>query len=288
MKIQASTTPYAVLGHPVKHSLSPLMHNIAFERLGLDGVYLALDVLPEQLGTILPAMRDMGFGGVNLTIPHKEMACSCVDVLDPSAQRLGAANTIHFRDDGKIVGHNTDGWGFAKAVTECFDFSFTGSSLFILGTGGAGRAVALTAVSKGATCVVLADVDIPRAQSLADELVALSLAVKTVVTNLSDGTDWLTQADLVVHATPVGMKTTDPSLVAADLFREGQCVFDLIYMYPETPILKEARKAGAKISNGLDMLLYQGVRAFEIWTGQVPPVAAMREVLTKAVYCVDD
>lgn len=287
MKIKASTTPYAVLGHPVKHSLSPLMHNKAFEQLELDGVYLALDILPEQLPTILPAMRDMGFGGVNLTIPHKEVAMSCVDELDASAMLMGAANTVHFRADGTMVGYNTDGWGFAKAVSESFDFDFSGRSIFVLGTGGAGRAVALTAAAEGATHMVLADLDWQRSEALGDELTAQAPGVKTVVTSPKEGMHWLTEADLVVHATPVGMKASDSSLVSSSFFRAGQCVFDLIYMVPETPILKEARVAGARISNGLDMLLYQGVRAFEIWTEEVPPVDIMRTVLKKAVYHVD-
>jgi shikimate dehydrogenase len=260
------------------------MHNASLRALDRDAVYLAFDVAPGRLDAVLPAMRDMGFGGVNLTVPLKEVGLQCMDELDASAGLVGAVNTVEFTDTGAMRGHNTDGAGFLLALQEAFGAHVEGRSVFMLGCGGAGRGVAITCAREGAASLCLTDIDTARAQRLRKEIesVAAGVAVRTVPPD--EAAAACPDADLVVQATPVGMKPTDPPLLKADAFREGQCVFDLVYMYPETAFMAEAGKAGAEAANGLGMLLHQGAHAYRIWTGEEPDVAAMREALESAVY----
>ena len=284
MNLSGHTKPFAVLGHPIGHTLSPVMHNASIQSLEFDGIYLALDVHPDRLMEVLPAMQLMGFGGVNLTVPHKEIAFHGLEKLDESALLFGAANTVEFTDEG-MVGHNTDGYGFIKALEEAFGKSVEGDAVFVLGCGGAGRAIALQSAVKGARSIVLADIDADRVRRLKDEIIGLTPNVE-VVEALCDceKAELCRACDLVVQASPVGMKEGDPSLLPSEAFRAGQRAFDLIYMYPETAFLTTAREAGAGIANGLGMLLHQGARAFEIWTGIEPDIPAMRQALEEAVY----
>ena len=285
MNLSGHTKPFAVLGHPIGHTLSPVMHNASIESLGFDGIYLAMDVHPDQVMEVLPAMQKLGFGGVNLTVPHKEVAFRGLENLDESALLFGAANTIEFTTDGGMIGHNTDGYGFIKALEEAFSKSVEGDSVFVLGCGGAGRAIALQAAVKGAKTLVLADIDPERVRRLNDEIIGLTPNVEIVEALCDCEKAALCRAcDLVVQASPVGMREGDPSLLPPEAFREGQRAFDLIYMYPETAFLTTAREAGAEIANGLGMLLHQGARAFEIWTGIAPDVPAMQQALETAVY----
>jgi shikimate dehydrogenase len=284
MNLSGHTKPFAVLGHPIGHTLSPVMHNASMQELGFDGIYLALDVHPDRLMEVLPAMELMGFGGINLTVPHKEVAFRGLEKLDPSAKLFGAANTVEFTADG-MVGHNTDGYGFLQALEEVFGKTVEGDSIFVLGCGGAGRAAALQAAVKGAKTLVLADIDAERVQKLNNEIIGLTPNVEIFQTlEKSAQIELCRECDLVVQASPIGMKPDDPSLLPSEAFRAGQRAFDLIYMYPETAFLATAREAGADIANGLGMLLHQGARAFEIWTGVSPSVPAMRKALEDAVY----
>lgn len=284
MSLSGHTKPFAVLGHPIGHTLSPVMHNASMQDLDFDGIYLALDVHPDQLMDVLPAMEKMGFAGVNLTVPHKEVAFRGLDKLDASAQLFGAANTIQFTADG-MVGHNTDGYGFLKALKESFGKGVDGDSVFVLGCGGAGRATALQAAAEGAKSLVLADIDEERVQKLHDEISGLTPSVEVIhALEKPKQIELCSTCDLIIQASPVGMKKDDPSLLPADAFHAGQRVFDLVYMYPETTFLTTARSAGAEIANGLGMLLHQGARSFEIWTGTEPSVPAMRKALEAAVY----
>jgi len=275
----------AVLGHPIGHTLSPLMHNASINALGLDGEYEygKLDVPPGQLMERLVQFPDEGYAGVNLTIPLKEVAFQGLDVLDESARILGAVNTVEFSENG-LIGHNTDGYGFLKALEEAFGKSAEGDHVFVLGCGGAGRAVALMAAFDGAKSITLADVDLKRMSDLKEEMAKKTPNVTVQFASEASKFKQCREAGLVIQASPVGMKKEDGSLLPAEAFGEGQRVFDLIYMYPETAFLSTAKAEGAQIANGLGMLLHQGAKAFEIWTGKQPDVAAMRDALEKAVY----
>lgn len=275
--ISGHTKPFAVLGHPIGHTLSPVMHNASIQALGLDAIYLAFDVHPDRLLDVLAAMQAMGFGGVNLTIPLKEVAFRGLKKLDDSARLLGAVNTVQFAG-GETIGHCTDGYGFLKALEESSGRGVAGEAIHVLGTGGAGRAVALTCARAGAKSISLFDIDPVRPKNVAAEIQKQFPAVTVTV-----GGD-PKQADVVIQSTPVGMKKDDKSPLGPESFRQGQRAYDLVYMYPETGFMAAARAAGATAINGLGMLLHQGARAFQIWTGTEPRVDAMRSALEKAVY----
>ncbi|MBI2438952.1 MAG: shikimate dehydrogenase [Lentisphaerae bacterium] len=285
MNLSPSTTPYAVLGHPIRHSLSPRMHNAAFAELAMDAVYLAFDVPPEKLKSTLTVMAELGFAGINLTVPLKEAAFHALTDLDPAARRLGSVNTVKVTA-GALQGFSTDGEGFLRAVQEAFDLSVKGLGLFLLGCGGAGRAVAFACAVAGAKRIVLADADAARLTSLEADLQALKL--ETAIGSAgSEPQAWpraAQEAELVVHATPVGMHPNDPALLSAKAFHRAQLFFDLIYMFPETVLMRSARAAGARAANGLGMLLHQGALSFSIWTGRAAPLKVMRRALEEAVY----
>ncbi|MCX6995840.1 MAG: shikimate dehydrogenase, partial [Kiritimatiellaeota bacterium] len=213
MKISGQTKPFAVLGHPISHTFSPAMHNAAFAQLRRDAIYLALDVVPIRLMSILAALRDLGFGGVNLTVPLKEIAFRGLTRLDESARRLGAVNTVEFQGDG-LVGHNTDGCGFLQAHQESFGRTPQGEAIFGLGAGGAGRAVALTCAAAGARALTLGDLDVTRCHRVAEELRERAPGCAVHVAPNAGG--WVAAArtaDLVVQATPVGAQAGDRALL---------------------------------------------------------------------------
>lgn len=261
------------------------MQNAAFESLAMDAVYLAFDVPPEKLMQTLPVMAELGFRGINLTVPLKEVAFRGLSDLDEAARRLGSVNTIKI-DAGGLKGFSTDGEGFLRAIREAFDLSVRGLSLFLLGCGGAGRAVAMAVAAAGAGRLMLADADGERLARLEADLRALfpKADISAVGTQLQAWRRACREAELVVHATPMGMHTGELSVLPPDAFHSSQRVYDLIYMFPETVLMHAARQAGACVANGLGMLLHQGVLSFLIWTGQEAPVAVMRSVLEEAVY----
>lgn len=278
------TRMFGLLGHPVAHSLSPAMHNAAFRALEMNAVYLAWDVAPGRVETALRGLAALGCGGANITVPHKEEAFRSVDRLDESARLAGSVNTVLFTPDG-LAGHNTDAPGFLRAAREELGWEPAGSRVMVCGAGGAGRAIALFSARGGAGEVILCDTDRPRASRVADELRAA--APGTGIRVLGSGAEAAAAAaacDLVVQATPLGMKDSDPSPLPPDAFRAGQAAFDLVYVRPETPFMASARRAGARVANGLGMLLGQGALAFELWTGCAPPTHRMRRALERAVY----
>lgn len=275
---------FAVLGHPIKHSLSPAMHTASFQSIGFDGTYEKLDVPPETLMKRLTEMADDGFGGVNLTIPLKEVAFRNFDQLDESAQLLGAVNTVKFTDDG-MIGYCTDGYGLLKAVEEAFGETVEGKRIFFIGSGGAGRAAALSAAQAGAKSITLSARTEQRVLPLAAEIRALNAAIEINIALTNDEKIAGCQAcDLVINASPIGMHEDDESPLPPAAFREGQLVYDMIYMYPKTAVMKAAEKSGAKTANGIGMLVYQGAKAFEIWTGIKADVEAMTKAVADTVY----
>jgi len=261
------------------------MHNAAFEALGLDAIYLAFDVTPECLMQVLPAMGSLGFKGVNLTVPLKETAFRGIRDLDESARRLGAVNTVEFTANG-LRGHNTDGRGFLTALKEAFGVSVKGKTLFLLGCGGAGRAVAITTACEGAGTLILADVDAARCEAVAREIAlhAPSTRVELAGPTPSDWMRHTPRADLIIQASPVGMKAGDICPLTPSAFRPGHFAFDLVYNHPKTCFMEVATAGGARCVNGLGMLLHQGAEAFTIWTGKPAAVAAMRSALEHALY----
>lgn len=275
---------FAVLGHPIKHSLSPVMHSASFKSIGFDGSYEKIDVPPEALMERLTQMAEEGFGGVNLTIPLKEVAYQHMEQLDESAKLLGAVNTVKFTESG-LIGYCTDGYGLLKAVEEAFGETVQDKSIFFIGSGGAGRAAALSAAQAGAKSITLSARTEKRVGPLAEEIRELNpaVAVKIALSD-DDKVEGCKACDLVINASPIGMHEGDESPLPPEAFRQGQMVYDMIYMYPETAVMKAAAQSGAKTANGIGMLVHQGAKAFEIWTGIKADVEAMAKAVANAVY----
>jgi shikimate dehydrogenase len=265
----------AVIGHPVRHSLSPAVHNAAFRVLGLDWVYVALEVAPGAVPAAFEGVRALGIAGVSVTMPHKEAAAGAVDDLHDDARLLGAVNCV-VNDGGRLVGHNTDGAGFVAALGAELGYDPAGARCVVLGAGGAARAVVLALARAGAVDVVVVN----RTEARAREAAALAGRVGRVVApdHLPVA---LRPADLVVNATSVGMGDPGPEDLPLDpdLLHEGLVVADLIYQPLVTPLLAAARERGATAVNGLSMLVHQAAVAFELWTDRPAPVAAMTQVV---------
>ena len=285
MKINGKTKIVGVFGAPVAHTASPAMHNAAFAALKMNWVYLPFHVKIEHLAAALRGISAMGLVGVNLTVPHKVAALDLIDEVDPEARQLGAVNTIAVQGD-RLVGYNTDGYGFVKAIQEEFDLSLEGKNVLVLGAGGAGRAIAIKCALEGARKVLVANRSLGKAENLSGEVTGKMAGVLSAIPLTSDSIrEVIGDVDLLVNATSVGLREGESLELQPTLFSPHLCVYDTIYRPSETELLKDAYAGGAKCANGLSMLLHQGARSFEIWTGdKMAPVAKMREELRTAVY----
>ena len=282
MNIDGSTTIVGVFGAPIAHTASPAMHNAAFDALKMNWRYLAFHVEPQNLRTALQGARDMGIVGINLTVPHKILALDCIDEVDPEARKLGATNTI-VMDKGKIWGTNTDGPGFVKAIKEDFNFTLKGKRVLILGAGGAGRAIAVTCALEGATKILVANRTLAKIEPITREIHPTKSEFLPIELTAGELDKIIHDVDLVVNATSVGLKEGDSLGLPARLFSPQLHVYDMIYRPAETELLRVAASAGAKVANGLSMLLHQGAKAFEIWTKRKAPLAVMRRALRTAI-----
>ncbi|MDA3875076.1 MAG: shikimate dehydrogenase [Kiritimatiellae bacterium] len=284
-RISPATRIFAVLGHPVAHSLSPAMHNPTLEAMGMDAVYLAFDVPPEELMDTLFRFAQLGLAGVNLTIPLKEVAFRNIPALSDTARLAGSVNTVVFDGEGRMEGHSTDGYGLRQALVEAFESGFQDREVMVLGCGGAGRAAALQAASDGASAIWLANRTRDRARSLASELSSRFPDVPLhVCEQWPPIPEESRRAALILQSTSMGMKEGDQLGLTALHFHAGQCVLDMTYVFKETAVMRVASTTGARVANGLGMLLHQGVRSLEIWTGTTIPVEVMRTALTQNVY----
>ena len=283
MHIDGSTQVVGVLGFPITHTASPAMHNAAFAALQMNWIYLAFAVAPNNLRSALLGARDMGWRGVNLTVPQKLLALEIVDEVDPEARRLGAVNTV-VMDNGKLRGFNTDGYGFVKAIKEDFNMSLKAKRVLVLGAGGAGRAIAIKCALEGASKVIVANRTLNRIEPIARELATTKTEVQTLALTAKEIARVIGDVDLVVNATSVGLHEGESLGLNPGMFSSKLTVSDMIYRPAETELMKLAGEAGAKVSNGLSMLLHQGAKSFEIWTKRKAPLAVMRRALRAAVY----
>jgi shikimate dehydrogenase len=266
---------YGIIGHPIKHTLSPAMHNAAFAAVGIDAAYVPFEVRPQDLKSAVKNLISLGISGFNVTIPHKTSCMELLDKTDESARLIGAVNTINVKK-GKLTGYNTDGRGFLRSLKDDLDITPNGKNVFIVGAGGAARAVVCVLLLNGAASVTIVD----RIKEKAVELVN-SYPARISVKSIDYKQDWaphIKNADLLINASPVGMKDSDPSPVNINLLHRDLSVFDLIYN-KHTRLVKAAKAKGLRACGGFGMLLYQGVFAFEIWTGKKAPVAIMRNAL---------
>jgi shikimate dehydrogenase len=297
--INATTRLCAVLGAPVRHSASPAMHNAAFAALGLDWCYVAFEVVPENLREAIRGAKAMNFAGLNLTVPHKLLAVDMVDALDDSAKIWGAVNTIRFESGGGIlpansdhtgkmpvplkiraVGFNTDADAIVAALREAFSMELRGAKVLLLGAGGAGRTAALKLAAENVAELFLVNRTQSKAEEIANEIKNRFAAVKITVGYPK------ANADLILNATSLGLKPGDASPLDEEQFslKQARSVYDMIYRPAETRLLVAAKAAGCKTANGLGMLLHQGAKAFEIWTGKTAPLDVMRRALEQNIY----
>lgn len=262
--ISGHTKVAAVIGSPVMHTLSPPMHNAAFEHLGLDWVYVALHVPAGGAARALDAMRLFGLSGMSVTMPHKEDVAAAVDSLDPAAAALRSVNTVVPQPDGSLRGHSTDGAGFVASL-EAAGQQVAGRTVCLLGGGGAARAIADALARAGASLVSVVN----RSAAGAEASAALAGAVGTVA-----GAGAVREADIVVNATSVGMGTSELPCDPA-LLRRGQVVADIVYHPRETALLAAARAVGATPVDGLGMLVHQAALQQRLWHGTLPDVGVM-------------
>ncbi len=281
MGVKATTDIYGIFGHPVKHSLSPDMHNSAFNTLGLNSVYVAFDIDPESIEEATRAIRVMGIRGINITIPHKQTIIPYLDEVSPDAKLTGAVNTVK-NENGKLLGYNTDVGGFLRAIRENLDFSPEGNTLFLIGAGGAARAVLSAFCMNGGAVVYITDIIKDKALELANQFKAnfQNITIETVeLDNQNLIEQKLNEADILVNASPAGMDGVGSLDIPLTSLNKNAVVYDLVYKPPDTSLLKEAKQLGHKASGGLSMLLYQGAESFEIWTGENAPVEIMKKAL---------
>lgn len=255
------------------------MHNAAFAALGLNWRYVACEVDPKNLRAAIAGAQAMGIAGINLTVPHKLLAVDMVETLDASARKWGAVNTIHFTPAGSI-GFNTDADAIIMSLREDLRVGLPGARVLLLGAGGAGRTAALKLASENVGELFLVN----RTQSKADEIAA---EIQNQFPAVQVSTAYPRGAvDLVLNATSLGLKPGDAVPLDMGQFQlnQAKAVYDMIYRPAKTPLLQAAKAAGCRTANGLGMLLHQGARAFEIWTGRTAPVEVMRRALEENIY----
>jgi shikimate dehydrogenase len=289
--IDGRTQLVGLIGWPVEHTLSPAMHNAAFDSLGLNWRYVPLPVRPGQVEAAVRGLPALGFRGANVTVPHKQAVIPALDSVAPNAKALGAVNTLVVgwsKDDRPdIGGHNTDAGGFIGALQQG-GFDPEGKSAVVVGAGGGARAVVFGLREAGASAILIFDVELQRAQALVSDL-ARQENQKNVLRPMPLTTEAVVEsaraADLLINATPVGMWPHEDGSIWPDgvLVPPHLTVFDLVYNPAETRLLRRARESGARAIGGLEMLVRQGALAFEMWTGQPAPVEVMRAACERAL-----
>ncbi|MFA5038240.1 MAG: shikimate dehydrogenase [Candidatus Omnitrophota bacterium] len=284
MKPEGRKELYGLIGYPVKHSYSPLMHNAAFKKLGINAEYRLFEVPPQGLeGFFKKTIFEEGIKGFNVTVPHKETALGYLTgSVSSNVKMIGAVNTVLVREDGRLDGFNTDETGFT-ADFKAHNVQISGKIVALMGAGGGAKAVAFGLAGNAVKGIRIFDVDFSRSQKLADNLLAHYRGVKISCVKDIEGLD-IPQADILINATPVGMKADDPLLVKQEWLHKGLFVYDLIYNPAETKLLAAAGKSGCLRANGLGMLLHQGALAFAHWRRESAPLDAMRTALWEGIH----
>lgn len=270
MKLSAKTKICLIIGDPVAHSLSPVMHNAGYEALGIDNqfVYLGARVKVKDVGIIVQAMRKMGIHGLTCTIPHKVAVMKFLDKIDETAKKIGAVNTV-LNQNGKLIGFNTDWQGAVIPLEKITTLS--GKKALVLGAGGAARAVVFGLLKRGAKVTIF--------NRTKEKAIELAKEFNCQVSDLNIKSE-IKNFDIIINTTSVGMKPLDQETpIPTKFITNKQIIFDIVYVPFETKLLKEAKKRGAKIIYGIEMLLHQGTAQFEIYTGHKAPEKVMRKTL---------
>ena len=282
-EITGHTKLTGLLGSPVAHSISPLMHNESFKMLGLDYVYLCFDVPEDNLETVFNGLKKLNIAGFNCTMPDKTRICQLVDELSPAASMIVAVNTV-VNDNGKFIGHNTDGIGYMQSVKDA-GYDITGSTMTLLGAGGAASSIFVQAALDGVKNINIFSIK-DRFWEKAERMVeAVNKNTDCTARLMELGDDALladsiADSQILTNATSVGMAPNVDGCIVSDnsMLPEGLIVSDVIYNPMETKLLKMAKERGCKTFNGMYMLLYQGAEAFKIWTGREMPVEHIKKL----------
>ena len=282
INITGKTRVCGIIGDPIEHTLSPVMQNAAFREMGLDYIYLPFKVAEGNLSEAIDGLRALNMAGINVTIPHKVVVIPLLDDIDGLAGYIGAVNTI-VNQGGSLKGYNTDASGFYQALT-ANKIVVSKKKIVILGAGGASRAIAFILADKGAELTIL-NRSLDSAQTIAERVFqALRTEIKVGKLTVKNLEPVLDEADILVNTTSLGMSpdlTETP--VPARLLKKELVVFDIIYNPLKTRLIKEAEKEGARVLNGLEMLVRQGAAAFELWTGLKAPIEVMRKAARDAM-----
>ncbi|MBY9004988.1 MAG: shikimate dehydrogenase [Candidatus Lokiarchaeota archaeon] len=276
LKNSTRTNIICIFGHPIEHSMSPIMHNIAFKDLGLDYIYIAIDIAPNNLKQAFDVVRALDIKGANITVPHKKRTLQYVDEISPIARKIGAINTIK-NEDGKLIGTNTDASGAKKALKEA-NIDINEKNVMILGAGGAARALAHSLIEETNNLFIVNRTS-NRGKNLARELTKeyhKEVLFKKFKNKIFE--EKLPSIDILVNTTTIGMfPDIHISPIPKNYLHDDLTIFDIIYNPLETQLMKDASEKGCRVLGGLDMLIYQGVLSFEWWTNQTPNVELMKK-----------
>lgn len=274
--INTETRMIGLLGYPLKHSYSPSMQNAAFRKMGLNIIYMPIEVSEENLGDVIKGISKMNFDGFNVTIPHKVNVIKYLDEVDELAEKIGAVNVVAIQG-GRLKGYNTDGQGFLKSFEVGTGESAENKSILIIGSGGASRAISMTMAVSGAKNIYICNRTIEKAVELAEDI-----NKKTGRSQIASALKYsglkeiLAGIDILINTTSIGMHPdTDALPIEKELLHKELIVCDIVYNPLKTKLLKEAQKVGCQTLTGISMLVYQGAEAFRIWTGQAPPIETM-------------
>ncbi|MFZ5942804.1 MAG: shikimate dehydrogenase [Bacillota bacterium] len=283
MDINGKTKFAAILGNPVGHSLSPVMHNTFFQLLKMNYAYIPFEIDAEKLDKGVEGLWNLGFIGANITIPFKEKIIKYLVGISPEARLIGAVNTLVRKDNG-FWGENTDGKGFLRALKQEKEFTPQGKRVVVLGAGGSARAVCITLALDGAEKITIVNRSLAKGKEIG-RVIEKEIGVGAKIAGWEDkGLKTLIQeGELIVNTTPLGMKPNVMGLppLNTQWLTKDQLVVDIIYSPLETRFLKEAAQQGCQTQNGLGMLINQGLLAFEKWTGVIPPAEEIRKILQK-------
>lgn len=278
---QPEGTALAVLGYPIKHSLSPAMHNAALAEMAktwpefAEWTYYRFEVAPERLGQALTRFHALGFRGLNLTVPHKVLALEEVTGASKEGVEMGAVNTLHWQTDG-YYGYNTDGYGLREGLRHEFGIALKDRHVVLLGAGGAARAAARLCLEEGCASLWIANRSLDRLQELMSDLKGCEGTSARHALALQDILEAeLPEQVVLINSTSCGLAADDPTPLPVQALNEGWIVYDMIYRLGDTTLVREARNRGLQAAGGLSMLVYQGAKSLEIWSGKPVPVEVM-------------
>tara|TARA_Y100001960_G_C14723611_1_gene853787 strand:+ start:99 stop:950 length:852 start_codon:yes stop_codon:yes gene_type:complete len=274
-----------LLGYPLEHSISPIFQKVALDSCGIEADYIACPVSESMLPNEVQKIREDGCLGANVTIPYKEKIIPMLDTIDSVASKLGAVNTIVKQND-KLIGYNTDIFGFTKGLIEHGRFKPTGKKAMIFGAGGAARAAAFALANQNVDRMTIINRNYERARLLSNELRNNGFSCYAQALDYEDLQSVVEQSDLIVNSTPIGMgkhPEENVSILTSNQLRRDIYVYDLVYSPIETPLIQQAKAAGAKTLGGLPMLIYQGASSFTMWTSCEAPVELMFEAANKTL-----